>query len=310
MKSLHHFIQWFDSGPVDASTPPVQQAEGTSPIDWLRVIPFIAMHLACFAVIWVGVSPVAVAVAVGLYALRMFAITAFYHRYFAHRTFKTSRPVQFAFAALGASATQRGPLWWAAHHRQHHGSADTGADPHTPHKGLWWSHAGWFLSRAHFRADYRRVADWAKYPELRWLDRFDVFVPVLLAASLYALGGALQHWKPEWGTSPWQMVVWGYFVSTVVLTHATLTINSLAHRWGRRRFDTQDDSRNNAFLALITLGEGWHNNHHYYPASAKQGFYWWELDISYYLIRLLGALGLVWDIRPVPEDKLKAGRRV
>ncbi|MGM0562917.1 MAG: acyl-CoA desaturase [Pseudomonadota bacterium] len=308
MKALQRISQWFDSGPVDLALSPSQGSTGKSAIDWLRVIPFIAMHLACVAVLWVGVSPVAVWVAVALYLVRMFAITAFYHRYFAHRTFKTSRPVQFVFALLGASATQRGPLWWAAHHRQHHGSADTEDDPHTPQKGLWWSHMGWFLSTGHFRADYRRVADWARYPELRWLDRFDVFVPALLAVALYGLGALLEQWKPHWGTSPWQMVIWGYFISTVVLTHSTLTINSLAHRWGTRRFDTRDDSRNNAFLALITLGEGWHNNHHHYPASARQGFYWWQLDISYYLIRLLGVLGLVWDIRPVPRDKLEEGK--
>ena len=308
MRSL---IQWFDSqGAADASSLQARQAsQDTSSIDWFRVLPFLLMHLACFSVVWVGWSPIAVAVAVALYGIRMFAITAFYHRYFSHRTFKTSRSVQFLFALIGASATQRGPLWWASHHRQHHRSADQEGDPHTPHNGFWWSHMGWFLSKAHFHADYSRVKDWEKYPELRWIDRFDIAVPVALAMGLFLLGSALEYFAPQLNTSGGQMLVWGYFISTVVLTHATLTINSLAHRWGKQRFNTGDDSRNNGLLALITLGEGWHNNHHYYPASARQGFYWWELDISYYLIRLMGALGLVWDIKPVPKQRLKQGEQ-
>lgn len=301
MRSL---IQWFDSRtdvPVDMSA---RNTVLERRVDWFRVIPFILMHLACLAVFWVGISPVAVAVAVALYLLRMFAVTAFYHRYFAHRAFRTSRPVQFFFALIGASATQRGPLWWVAHHRQHHKGADTEADPHAPVKGFWWSHMNWFLSKEHFHADYDRVKDLAKYPELRWLDRFDILIPFVLALSLLGLGALLQALWPSLGTSGWQMLIWGYFISTVVLIHATLTINSLAHCWGSRRFNTKDDSRNNALLALITLGEGWHNNHHFYPGSARQGFYWWEIDISYYIIRLMGMLGLVWDIRCVPAHKL------
>ena len=270
-------------------------------VDWLRAVPFVAMHLACIAVLWVGVSAVALWFALALYAVRMFALTAFYHRYFAHRTFHASRPVQFLFALVGAASVQRGPLWWAAHHRNHHRHADTALDPHSPTvHGFFRSHVGWFLTRRGFRTDWSRIPDLARYPELRWLDRYDTLVPVLLAASLYGLGALLQQFAPQLGTSGGQLLVWGFFVSTVVLFHATVTINSLAHRYGTRRFDTRDDSRNNAWLALITFGEGWHNNHHFFPGSARQGFRWWEFDLTWYGLRLLALLGLVRDLKPVP----------
>ncbi len=189
------------------------------------------MHLACIAVIWVGVSWTAVVVATALYAVRMFAITAFYHRYFSHRTFQASRPVQFVFAVIGASSVQRGPLWWAAHHRHHHRHADQPLDPHSPREGGFWrSHMGWFLTREAFATDLSRVPDLARFPELRWLDRFDTAIPVLLAVGLYALGAALERWAPGLHTTGPQLLVWGFFISTIVLFHATVTINSLAHR--------------------------------------------------------------------------------
>ncbi len=270
-------------------------------IDWLRAAPFVAMHLACFAVIWVGVSAVAVWTAVALYAIRMFALTAFYHRYFSHRTFRTSRPMQFVFALLGASCVQRGPLWWAAHHRNHHRHAETERDPHSPMvHGFWWSHVGWFLTPRGFRTDWKRVPDLAQYPELRWLDRFDTLIPIALAAALYGAGALLQRAAPGLGTSGGQMLVWGFFISTTVLFHATVTINSLAHRMGSRRFLTSDDSRNNLWLALITFGEGWHNNHHFFPGTVRQGFRWWEIDLTYYGLRAMAALGLVRDLKPIP----------
>lgn len=289
--------QWFDT--ADAPMPP--DDPGADRIDWVRGAPFVALHLACFGVVWVGVSPVAVAVAVMLYALRMFALTGFYHRYFSHKTFRTSRIVQFVFAVIGAACVQRGPLWWAAHHRNHHRHADTTLDPHSPGvHGFLWSHMGWFLTPRGFRTELERVPDLAKYPELRWLDRYDVAVPVLLALALYALGALLQHVAPQLHTSGGQLLVWGFFISTVVLFHATVTINSLAHRFGSRRFATRDDSRNNPWLALLTFGEGWHNNHHYFPGSARQGFRWWEIDLTWYGLKLMALLGLVHDLKPVP----------
>ena len=302
---LSTLLRWFDTqaqGEGDAA-----HAER---IDWLRAIPFIGMHLACVAVFWVGVSPIALLVAVALYAVRMFAITAFYHRYFSHRTFRTSRVVQFVFALIGASSVQRGPLWWAAHHRTHHRHADTAADPHSPQqRGFWWSHAGWFLTREGFRTDWSRIPDLMRYPELRWLDRYDTVVPVLLAALLFGCGALLERIAPQLGTSGPQLLVWGFFVSTVVLFHATVTINSLAHRFGRQRFDTGDDSRNNVWLALLTFGEGWHNNHHFFPGTARQGFRWWEIDITWYGLRTLALLGLVRDLKPVPAWVLAKARR-
>lgn len=300
MSSLRSFAAWFDAG----RAPKKSDGSSSHSIDWTRVVPFIALHVACLAAFWTGLSMTAVIVLAASYLVRMFAITAFYHRYFAHRAFRTSRAMQFIFAVIGASATQRGPLWWAAHHRRHHKRADRRGDPHTPRKGLMWSHMGWFLSRGHFETEWEQIPDLARYPELRWLDRFDIVIPVLYATSLFGLGEWLAAQAPQLQTSGLQLLVWGYFISTVLLIHVTLTINSLAHRFGRRRFATRDDSRNNAFLALLTLGEGWHNNHHHFPGSARQGFFWWELDVSYIVLRLMNVVGLVYDLKPVPPAML------
>ena len=289
-------VGWFDSWVAARGI-----RDDDESVDWLRLLPFLALHAACLGVLWVGWSPFAVGFAAALYVLRMFAITAFYHRYFSHRAFKASRPMQFVFAVLGASAVQRGPLWWAAHHREHHRHSDTPRDTHSPREaGFWWSHVGWFLCSRNFRTRVERVPDLARFPELRFLDRFDVLVPLSGAAAAFALGAALQAWAPGLGTSGAQLLVWSV-LSTVVLFHATFTINSLAHRWGSRRYDTPDDSRNNLLLALLTLGEGWHNNHHHHPSAARQGFRWWELDLSWYGLLALERLGLVRDLVRVPE---------
>jgi stearoyl-CoA desaturase (delta-9 desaturase) len=231
----------------------------------------------------------------------MFAITGFYHRYFSHRTYRTSRAAQFAFAVLGASATQRGPLWWAAHHRHHHRHSDRPEDAHSPVvHGFLRSHVTWLMTRRHFPTELRYVPDLARFPELRFLDRFDLLVPVLLAAGMFALGELLAAVSPGLGTDGWQMLVWGYFVSTVVLFHGTCTINSLSHLFGTRPYPTGDGSRNNPLLALLTLGEGWHNNHHWYQASVRQGFRWWQVDPTWYVLLLLERLGVVWDLKGVP----------
>jgi stearoyl-CoA desaturase (delta-9 desaturase) len=296
-------LRWFDTRTH------AHAESGAGRIDWLRAAPFIGMHLACLAVLVVGVSRTALAVALGLYVVRMFAITAFYHRYFAHRTFRTSRAVQFTFACIGASCVQRGPLWWAAHHRRHHQHADTAHDPHSPRlQGFLWSHMGWFLTPEGFRTDWKRIPDFARYPELRWLDRWDVLVPVALAVLLFVAGTLLGHFAPRLGTSGGQLLVWGFFVSTVVLFHVTVTINSLAHRFGTRRFETRDDSRNNLLLALLTFGEGWHNNHHFFPGSVRQGFLWWELDLTFYGLKLMAAFGLVQGLKSVPARVRRGGR--
>ena len=273
-------------------------------VEWSRITPFVIVHLPCLAVFWVGWSWPAVAVAIALYWIRMFGITAFYHRYFSHRSFKTSRWAQFLFAVLGGSSVQRGPLWWAAHHRHHHRHSDDPEDVHSPiQDSLVWSHMGWIIARSNFYTRLDKVRDLVKYPELRFLDRFDTLVPILLALGLFGLGACLEAYRPAWGTTSWQMLIWGFFISTAVLFHGTCTINSLSHKFGNRRYSTDDHSRNNFWLALLTLGEGWHNNHHHYPGSVRQGFFWWEIDISYYLLLLLEKVGLIWDLNPVPERK-------
>lgn len=275
-------------------------------VDVVRTFPFLALHVALVFVFWVGWSPVAVTMAVALYVVRMFAITGFYHRYFSHRTFRTSRGMQFVFALMGASAVQRGPLWWAANHRLHHAHSDQPTDVHSPvQHGLWGSHMGWFLTHGQLSTKLKRIKDFSRFPELRFLDRFDTLVPVTLAASLFFFGEWLGNFYPALGTSGWQMVVWGFVISTVALWHGTFTINSLSHRFGSQRYATGDQSRNNFLLALLTLGEGWHNNHHRYPSATRQGFRWWEIDITYYLLKGLQFCGVIWDIRPVPAWVLK-----
>jgi stearoyl-CoA desaturase (Delta-9 desaturase) len=288
-------LNWFDNEAI------VETDASKHTIDWLRVIPFVLLHLACFALIWVGWSWFAVGFAVFLYAVRMFAITAFYHRYFAHKSYQTSRAVQFVFALIGATAVQRGPLWWAAHHREHHIHSDQVPDAHSPvQHGFLWSHIGWFLSRSNFATKFDRVKELAKFPELRFIDRFDVLVPILLAVSIFILGETLAYHMPHLETDGWQLLVWGFVISTIALYHATFSVNSLSHAWGKRRYKTRDHSRNNFFIALLTLGEGWHNNHHHFPGAAKQGFYWWEIDFTYYGLRALAACKLIWNLREVP----------
>jgi stearoyl-CoA desaturase (delta-9 desaturase) len=298
-------VRWFDS---EADIESISAADQKK-VDWLRIMPLLFLHLMCLGVFWVGWSWTAIGVCVLLYGIRMFAITGFYHRYFSHKAFKTNRFWQFIFGAIGNASVQRGPLWWAAHHRHHHRFTDQEQDVHSPSRhGFWWSHIGWLTSKANFPTIHKYVAEWAKYPELRWLNRYDTVVPVLLALALYILGALLERFAPHLGTSGLQMVVWGFFISTTVLLHATVTINSLDHMFGSRRYDTQDTSRNNVLLALITLGEGWHNNHHHYAVSARQGFFWWELDMTYYALVCMSWLGIVRDLRPVPERMIHKNR--
>lgn len=256
----------------------------------LRHSVFIGFHFTPLLAIWSGVSLKAVGLCVLMYFVRMFGITAGYHRYFAHRSFRTSRPFRFMLALLGTLALQKGVLWWAAHHRKHHRYSDQPGDVHSVKQdGFWWAHVGWIMSSKYTETDRDRIKDMASFPELRWLNRFWIVPFVLLCVVFYfALG--------------FQALVWGCFISTVVLFHATFCINSLMHMVGRRVYDTSDESRNSMVLALITMGEGWHNNHHYYQTSVRQGFRWWEIDMSYYILVLLEKIGAVWDLkRPTPE---------
>ena len=302
MSSLVNPItRWFDTSNADNVSD-----EELDRVDLIRVLPFILLHAAALFVFVVGWSPVAVGVAIAAYWVRMFAVTAFYHRYFSHRSYKTSRLAQFAMAVWGATAVQRGPLWWAAHHRHHHRHSDQKLDPHSPNQnGFLWSHMLWLTTRRNFATDLDAVPDLARYPELRFLDRFDILVPTLYAGGMYGLGALLPD---TFDTSGWQMVIWGFVISTLALFHGTCTINSLAHRIGSRRYETDDHSRNSLLLALIPLGEGWHNNHHHCPGAVRQGFYWWEIDITYCALKALSGLGLVWDLNPVPERAYSKGQ--
>lgn len=272
---------------------------------------FILMHVACLLVIWSGVSWGAVLVCVALYVVRMFGITAGYHRYFAHRSYKTSRFFQFVLACLGASASQQGPLWWAAHHRHHHQHPDTTRDIHSPVvDGFWWSHVGWLLCPKFSETNYKLIPDLVKYRELRFINRFHLLPPALMAVFLFVFGMLLGVYAPELGTSGFQVLVWGFCISTVLLYHGTFTVNSLAHVFGRRRFNTKDNSRNSFLIALITLGEGWHNNHHYHPSSEQQGFYWWEVDVSHYVLKILSWMGVVWDLHVPPKRIYERAHRI
>ena len=301
-------LSWFDN---ERAVTEAASADGARHIDWPRLLPFVAMHLGCLGVIWVGMSLTAVLVALALYALRMFAITGFYHRYFSHCAFHTSRAAQFVFALLGAAGVQRGPLWWASQHRHHHTHSDQPGDVHSViQNGFFWSHMGWFMARENFATRRELIENLWHFPELRLLDRFDGLVPLLLGLALYGTGEALAAFAPGLQTSGLQLVVWGFCISTVVLYHATFTINSMAHGFGSRRYATRDDSRNNLWLALLTFGEGWHNNHHHFPGAARQGFYWWEIDLTYYGLRMLAALGIIWDLKEVPAAMRNARLQV
>ena len=264
-------------------------------INWLSSLPFLLFHAVPVLAVVTGVTWRAVAIFVTLYTVRMFAISAGYHRYFSHRSYRTNRPVQLALALIGASAAQKGPLWWAANHRAHHRYSDTEQDVHSPQKGFWWSHVGWILCNRYKAADLDLVRDLAAFPELRFVERYNSVVPWILGGLSLLIGG-------------WSGLVFGFFGSTVLLWHVTFTINSLSHTFGTRRFATSDTSRNNPVLAVLTFGEGWHNNHHHYPAAARQGFYWWELDVSWYALRGLAALRLVGALRRPSAAVLERNR--
>ena len=301
-------VQWFDSDHAPAGAEKTRaEPDG---VEWVRCIPFIILHAGCLGVLWVGGSPFAIWTAVFLYFARMFAVTGIYHRYFSHKTYHTSRFGQFLLALWGATAVQRGALWWAYHHRHHHKHSDDAEDAHSPHvHGFWWSHIGWITSRRNFPTDYSTIRDLAKYPELVWLNRFDTIIPIIFATAIWGLGWMLEIYAPGLHTTRWQMLWWGFFVSTTVLFHGTSCINSLAHLMGRRRFATGDDSRNSWILSFITLGEGWHNNHHRYMSATRQGFYWWEFDPTYYGLKLLSYTGLISDLKPVPASVLEEAAR-
>ena len=259
-------------------------------IAWGKSIPFFAIHLgAVVSVVMMGWSWKGFALAMALYYVRMFGVTAGYHRYFSHRSFRTGRVMQLLFALLAMSSAQKGVMWWAAHHRVHHKLSDKPGDVHSVLlDGFWWSHVGWIISTKYDVTDTEKVRDLEKFPELVWLDKYHLVPSTLLGVALYLIGG-------------FHAFAWGLLVSTTLLWHGTFTINSLTHMFGRRRYATTDNSRNSLILALVTMGEGWHNNHHYYQRSVRQGFYWWEIDITFYVLKVMEMLGLVRDLHAPPR---------
>lgn len=286
---------------VPTITPPKLERIPAGPADRIRPIECLGMasvHVA--ALVGVLLYPPTlglVAVALGAMWLRILGVTLGYHRYFAHRTFRTSRLVQLLIGWWAVSSAQKGVLWWAGHHRNHHRYSDSPDDIHSPaRRGFLWSHMGWILSNRWDETPVEVIRDMARFPELRWLDRWHLVPVVALAVACFVAGG-----MPG--------LVWGFFVSTVLTWHATFTINSLSHVFGSRRFPTTDTSRNNPWLAVLTLGEGWHNNHHYFCSSARNGFYWWEWDPTWYAIWLLERVGLVWDVKRLPRRVAEEGRR-
>ena len=267
-----------------------------------HTVPFVLVHLTCLAAFWTGVTLEAVIIAIVLYLARMWALTGGYHRYFSHRSYKTSRAFQFFMALLAQTSAQRGVIWWSAMHRHHHLHSDTPEDTHSPrHMGFLRAHMGWIFMPKRYKANLDLVPDLLRYPELVWLDKHTYLPAIVLAVLVFLIAG-------------WPGLIVGFFVSTVVLYHCVFFINSLAHVVGKQRYVTGDDSRNNWWLALITLGEGWHNNHHYYQTATAQGWRWYEVDITYYVLKVLSWLGLVWDMRAPPEHVIRGeqplGRKV
>jgi stearoyl-CoA desaturase (Delta-9 desaturase) len=284
---------------ADNKRDPVSKTDGGhDDIIYPSAIPFVLVHLTCIGAVWTGITWQAVAIGIALYWLRIFAIGAGYHRYFSHRAYATSRFAQFLLATLAQSTAQRSVLWWAAKHRHHHLHSDTADDVHSPrHKGFLYSHVGWIFAAKHDATDLVKIADFARFPELMWLHRYELAPAVVLAVLCFLVGG-------------WPGLIVGFFWSTVLVYHATFCINSLAHVWGRKRYVTGDDSRNNWFLATFTMGEGWHNNHHAYQSSVRQGFRWWELDPTYYILNVLSWVGLVWDLKSPPPAVLRNEHRL
>ena len=271
----------------------------TTAIAWKKrwyVLRYLIIQCLGLVVPWfVGISGWSLALAAVTYCIGMFGVTAGYHRYFSHRTYKTSRPFAIFLAVIAQMTAQKGIIWWARGHRHHHRYSDTEHDIHSPvQKGFGYSHVGWLFDTEDHPSG-NTVSDLERVPELAWLDRNWLVPPVLWGFTYWLIGGN-------------EALFTGFFFAMVLLHHGTFTINSLSHVWGTRTYDTTDTSRNNFLLALITFGEGWHNNHHHYMRSTRQGFEWWQLDITYLVLKGFEKLGLVWDLREPPERVLQAAR--
>jgi stearoyl-CoA desaturase (delta-9 desaturase) len=286
---------------MPATLPPLRRAPDER-VNWVSSIPFLLVHVLCLAVIFTGFTTTALVLFAVMYFGRAFFVTAAYHRYFSHKTYRLNRFWQFVFAFQAEATAQKGVLWWAANHRHHHRYSDTDSDLHSPRKGFWWSHVGWILSDKYKDTDLAAIKDFAKYPELRWLDRHEGVPPWIYGVAAFGIG----FWTGSWSGAFVALVV-GFFWSTVLLWHTTFLVNSAAHVFGRRRYETTDTSRNSLIIALLTGGEGWHNNHHHYQASARQGFFWWEIDPTYYVLKMMSWIGIVKDLKAPPARVLHPG---
>ncbi len=275
---------------MPATLPPLSRTPEER-VNWVSSIPFLLVHVACFAVFFTGITTTSLVLLAVMFFGRSFFVTAAYHRYFSHKSYRLNRFWQFVFAFQAQASAQKGVLWWAANHRHHHRSSDTDLDIHSPRKGFWWSHVGWILSNKYNDTDLAAIKDFAQYPELRWLDKHEGMPPWIYGIAALAIGG-------------WSGLVVGFLWSTVLLWHSTFLVNSATHVFGRRRYETADTSRNSMLIALLTGGEGWHNNHHHYQASARQGFFWWEIDMTYYGLKLMSWVGIVKDLKSPPARVL------
>jgi stearoyl-CoA desaturase (delta-9 desaturase) len=267
-------------------------------------ITFLLVHLLPLAAIFTGATWFDWAMCAFFYFFRMFWITGGYHRYFSHKSYKTSRVFQFIIAFMAQTSAQKGALWWAAHHRHHHRNSDTPSDPHSMKLyGFWYSHIGWIVGPDFKETDFKTIGDFAKYPELVWLNKNHYIPPLTLALFIMALGGWVDGGTitAMFSHFGFGALFIGFFLSTVITYHGTFSINSIMHKFGNQRYETGDESKNSVWLALLTLGEGWHNNHHYYEVASRQGFFWWEVDITWYGLKMLSWLGLIWDLKGVPE---------
>lgn len=261
------------------------------------IIAFSAMHLACLAIFFVNYNITALFVFLITFSMRTFALTAGYHRYFSHKSFQTSRVFQFILALVGTWASQKGPLWWSGHHRYHHIHSDKETDMHSPKNGVFQAHVGWVFEARSDEVDPKFIKDWNKYPELVWLDKYAHESFALYLVGLFILGSCISYFYPTLETSGLAFVFWGGILSTVLLYHTTFSVNSICHIFGSRDYQTTDNSRNNWLIALITFGEGWHNNHHKFAYSIRNNLKFWQIDITYMILCILKRFRIVWDFK-------------
>jgi len=256
-------------------------------INWFLVIALVSFHLGAVAALFFFHWSALIVFATIWILAQNVGIAMGYHRLLTHRGYATPKWLEYCIAICGALALQGGPIYWVAVHRMHHKYTDKPGDPHSPRDGKWWSHMGWIMNatlRDETEALKQYAPDLSRQPFYRWLNRLHWVPLTVVGLSLFAFGG-------------WSWLLWGAFLPVTIGLHVTWMVNSVTHLWGRRRFSTSDDSRNNLWVALLTGGEGWHNNHHANPVSARHGLAWYEVDFNYFAIRLLKILGLAKHVK-------------